>query len=140
MIISLSVSYKKFRFNQINEKLILIYDDKKKLNIKKLSKIMSEHQSIERKIQLYNSRMNRIILCCMIGLTIQMIAYLYIVTFSKDYIHRIFSLFTASGVLIFEFIVMIEMAALTNAAHKPYAIFNSIIVKKKFDLKTKLKV
>ena len=45
-----------------------------------------------------------------------------------------------SGVLIFELIVMIEMAALTDAAHKPYAIFNSIIAKKKINLKTKLKV
>ena len=140
MIISLSVSYMKFRFNQINEKLLLIYDGKKKLNIKKLLKIISEHKSIERKMQLYNSRINRSILCIMIGLTIGMIANLYIVTFSNDFIHRMFSLFTASGVLLFEIVVMIEMVALTDAAHWPYATLNSIIVKKKMNLKTKLKV
>ena len=140
MIYSLSINYIRLRFNQINEKLILIYDGKKKLNIKKLSKIMSEHKSIERKTQLYNSQLNRIILCWLTGMTIGMIACLYIVIFSKDYIHRIFSLFTASTVLIVEFIIIIEMAALTNAAHMPYTIFNSIIAKKKINLKTRLKV
>ena len=52
MIISLSINYVRFRFNQINEKLLLIYDGKKKLNIKKLLKVISEHNSIERKTAL----------------------------------------------------------------------------------------
>ena len=73
MIISLSINYIRFRFNQINEKLLLIYNGEKKLNIKKLLKIILEHKSIERKMQLYNSRINRSVLCCMIVLTIGMI-------------------------------------------------------------------
>ena len=140
MLLSLGINYLRFRFNQINEKLLLIYNDKKKFNIKKLLKIMSEHKSIERKTQLYNLRINRSALGCLMGFTIGIVANLHIITFSNDPIHRIFSTLTALGVLIFETIIILEMVTLTDAAHLPYATLNSIIVKKKIDLKTKFKV
>lgn len=140
MIIILAVNYLKIRFDQVNEKMLAIYKNKNKFNMKKLLKIISEHKSIERKTQLYNLRINGSVRCCLIGLTIGLIANLYIVIFSHDNIHQIVSILNGSGILAFEIIIMSEMVALTDSAHKPYAILNSIIVKKKINLKTKLRV
>ena len=139
-IIILGINYLRLRYDQINEKFLMIYNDKKKFQCKKLLKIISEHKSIERKTQLYNSRINRSLACCFIGLTIGMVANLYIMTFSNDSIHRIFSILTGSAILLFELIIMFEMVALTDSAHYSFPILNSILIKKKIDLKSKLRV
>ena len=53
-LITLGVNYLKLRFDQVNEKIFKILNNKKRFNYKKLFKIISEHKSIERKTELYN--------------------------------------------------------------------------------------
>lgn len=53
-LIILGVNYLKLRFDQVNEKIFKILNNKKRFNYKKLFKIISEHKSIERKTELYN--------------------------------------------------------------------------------------
>ena len=140
MFIILSVNYVKLRFDQVNEKMLLINQNQKNFYYKRLFKLISEHKSIEKKVKLYNSKITRLFTCCLTGLTIGFISNLYVLIFSNDLIHKIFSFYIAFITLIFEVFCMLKIVVVTDSAHKPYSILNSMIVKKKINLKTKLRV
>lgn len=135
----MSVNYLKFRFDQINEKLINVFKNKT-FKYKQLLKLLKEHKSIEKKTQLYNASFHRQAGFALIGLTSAIIASLYIINGSPNILDRILSFSFASSTLLMEIIILIEMVSLTQSAHKPYAIINSFLVKKKMTFKIKLKV
>ena len=139
-LIILGVNYLKLRFDQVNEKILNILNNKKRFNYKKLFKVISEHKSIETKTELYNSALNRCAACALAGITIGIIANLYIVTFSSNNIHKMFSLLSGSGAFIFELIIMLKVVMLSDSAHQSYANLNSIIIRRKMNLRTKLRV
>ena len=137
--IILSVNYLKFRFDQINEKLISVFKNRT-FKYKHLLKLLKEHKSIEMKTQLYNASFDRQAGFALIGLTSAAIASLYIICGSPSLMNRILSFLFASSTLLMEIIILIQMVSLTQSAHKPHAIINSFLVKKKMTFKTKLKV
>ena len=107
------MNFLRLLFDEVNEKIVLIDRNRKNFNCKRLFKLIAEHKSIEKKVQLYYSTLTRCTAYCLVGLIVGFIANLYVVIFSNNHIHKIFSFLTGFTCLMFEVMLMFEMVALT---------------------------